>query len=75
MARRQDCPVCVAFDLIDARIVAEGCERRDFDPVEVIASRLQVQGVRLDQVRSGDVPSDVFWRAVYGPAYPALVTA
>lgn len=71
----RDCPVCAVEDWIAAKLKAEGCQLRDFDAPAVIMARLFEAGVRAEDVRADSVSSAVFWRAVYGPAYPALVTA
>jgi len=70
----KDCPVCAVEGWIAAKLKAEGCQLRDFDPIQVILARLYEAGVRIEDVQSDSVNSDVFWRAVYGPAYPAAVT-
>lgn len=71
----KDCTVCMVEDWITAKLRAEGCRLADFDAPAVIMARLFGVGVRAEDVRADSVDSLVFWRAVYGPAYPALVTA
>lgn len=73
--KTKDCAVCMVEDWIAAKLEAEGCRLTDFDAPAVIMARLFAAGVRAEDVRADSVSSAVFWRAVYGPAYPALVTA
>jgi len=77
---RQQCGACLAEQYTWDRIRAEGCDPALYDPMEVIVSRLVAAGVSIEDVRSAvflgqPVDSAVFWRAVYGPAYPAAVTS
>jgi len=75
---RRQCGACLAEQYVEDRIRSEGCDPVLYDPVEVIVSRLAAAGVGAEDVRAAvylgqPVSSAVFWRAVYGPAYPAAV--
>jgi hypothetical protein len=55
---------------IERLVLAEGLDLALVDDVSVIAARL-AEHVNIGEVRSDKVNRHVFWRAVYGPAYPA----
>jgi len=72
------CAVCVAAGYIQNRIEAEGCRLADFDNPGTILGRLEAAGLSVHDVASAGIQgppidSAVFWRAVYGPAYPEAV--
>lgn len=73
-----NCLVCQLERYIEARLLEEGLNLADFQ-VPVIMSRLHTRADSTgnwtaEQVLAGEVPSMEFWRAVYGPAYPAAVS-
>lgn len=77
---RAQCGACLVERYITKRILEDGCDPKLYDLPEVIASRLAAAGVTIADVRAAvylgqPLSSAVFWRAVYGPAYPAAVMA
>lgn len=80
LAAAAGCGACEVETLIGQVVEAEGLALGLFDDVTVIAGRLASAGVTIADVRAAlylgqPVNSAVFWRAVYGPAYPAAVMA
>lgn len=69
------CEACEVEEFIEQQVAAEGLSLALVDDVTVIGARLASAGVTIGQIRAGSVSSAVFWRAVYGPAYPDLVMA
>lgn len=72
-ARAAHCGACEVEAYIKRLVLAEGLSLAVVDDVSVIAARLAHAGVTIEQVRADAVNRAVFWRAVYGPAYPAAV--
>lgn len=75
MTRAAHCDACEVEAYIERLITEEGLNLALVDDVSVIAGRLAAAGVTIEQVRTDTVNRAVFWRAVYGPAYPAAGTA
>jgi len=73
VTRAPHCGACEVEAYIERLVLAEGLSLALVDDVTVIAARLAAAGVTIEQVREELVPSMIFWRAVYGPAYPQAV--
>jgi hypothetical protein len=73
VTRAPHCGDCEVEAYIERMLLAEGLALALMDDVTVIAGRLAAAGVTINQVRADTVNRAVFWRAVYGPAYPSLV--
>lgn len=70
---KRPCEACEVERYVVRRIELYGCDPAVYDAPEVIPARLREAGVTIVEVRSDTVNAMVFWRAVYGPAYPEAV--